>query len=1790
MSQKIFSLSHSPYYDDYDPANDYARVLFRPSYPVQARELTTLQTTIQDQLSRLGESLYKDGARVSRGALTISKDATRMYLTGSTNSSYTTGNALSTATYAPIASFVNKVISSEDGSVKARLILQPSSVNTALYIGNIYIKYLTGKTFDSDGGYIYAFADDNPDLTSALFNTYSSTSECTIASIAEGTYFLKGIFASVSEQNLVIDSAGTTPTGNIGLNVSETIVTQDDDDSLFDNARGTTNEGSPGAHRLKLTSTLTFRDVDAAADSNFYRLATITDGVITDLAQAGDALAGAITDTLARRTYDESGHYALKPFTHHISEADSDGKIAINVGASKAYVKGYEINKIATTEVTFDNGLDESINYNFHVPFVGTTAAEVSAFTGFTENEILTFKNGSTEVGRARGYSYAAPYLYYFDYVQLNSSLSATSVTNGNGTWTATISATINSNSDLMVTLDHTIKSLKASSSVNYDLDYTVVDDTDPAGTRKDDAAAIKKYLKFAYFTYAQRTTQAYGWGAQDADLTLFFPDIHEVYGINESKDATSANGRFKRIGITTTGLIEPGTILTGDESGAVAICALSNTVSSGLPTYASTISPENGTGSSSLLEIIYLTGTDFTVGESLIAKNINGSSSTPPTDIVVDVVEGNGYDATGNNITANYLLDDGQRQEFYDIGRLYRTTNVAPKHSVVVFFSYFDVEDYTDSTLTGDYYSADSYGDMDFFDVDPRYYGDLRTIKAKQKDDGRDLRNTIDFRLRVQPTTDTSEVALDFDVRSFYTQGKILPGSTFTTDFTEYLGRIDMLTLTKDGEFKTVRGVPSLTPKRPVENEEAMTLSFISIPPAVRYPHDEVFVEIKDNRRYTMRDIGALDARITNVESAVALNMLETQALLDDVDTRTKSGFVTDDFAVDFDSVSSSGDRSHPEFRASTDILNKYLIPAQTPGTPIPMSVASKSGVSTFFDNYLMNSFTETALLSQSQATKTLKINPFATWEFRGEIQMTPNEDAWNIRTDGYFADLYGKLKPFSSDGQQMQSFSQINTPTAAGRSLTQYEWTGVETRTAIGAHSSPKSLKARVFEVGELFSETGSGSVKGAKRTTSTAVFDSPRSNGQKPTDTTTGLKVVENHQDYWMRSVDVVFKAKGLRPNTSHKYYFGNTLLGSGLTTDINGAVSGTFTIPAMSHKVGTEVFRIVDESTGKLSTATATFRSAGHSDPIGESQLIVGQTTNSELKDSIVNKIDFSDPIAQIFTLPTTGSNGETVRNSAILTSIDLWFGAVDTRSSMNTIIIEVREVIGGFPGSPFSVIGTTGVQYLTSSNAVDAPLSTNSVNFKFREPVILNSNKEYAVVIKTPSDKTTLFVAEVGQKLTDGSGVHSSQSLVGGQLGSLFVSHSSSFWEPEQNLDLSFKLNYALFSTSSTGTVTFKNILSNTETFNGDIGAYNQTLAMETYANSEYVKVYHPNHGLHFSGAKVRIAGPTATTSYNGILGSYLTGDFDVLYPTLDSYFIKAGDHADVSGKISTEAFDTFATQCIAYDSLLTNFMIRKQDGDGVTMSLRTTKTNSLDMDVSTSPGYISYTGVAVPSTGTSFSAPVDAVVEFQDPQIVRNALNAKTTNDLQYVLKFTSGTTTSSPIIKLGTNTYPLVFRNVVGYGLSSSDVVTNLTTTSLTDSDDATKQKYMSYIQGVQSTLEHSAYVTKQIDLEIPADGITIKFTADMEPSSVVEASYKIKAIGSTQSFQDIEWEDFPTNQQINETNYGPFTSATDLKPYTMRLQSSTEFTSFKVRLRLRTQNEAQIPHITDLRIIADL
>ena len=77
---QITDLNVAPYYDDFNKEDNFHRVLFRPGYAIQARELTTLQSILQDQVEKHGSHFFKEGSMVIPGQVSYSKDYASLQL------------------------------------------------------------------------------------------------------------------------------------------------------------------------------------------------------------------------------------------------------------------------------------------------------------------------------------------------------------------------------------------------------------------------------------------------------------------------------------------------------------------------------------------------------------------------------------------------------------------------------------------------------------------------------------------------------------------------------------------------------------------------------------------------------------------------------------------------------------------------------------------------------------------------------------------------------------------------------------------------------------------------------------------------------------------------------------------------------------------------------------------------------------------------------------------------------------------------------------------------------------------------------------------------------------------------------------------------------------------------------------------------------------------------------------------------------------------------------------------------------------------------------------------------------------------------------------------------------------------------------------------------------------------------------------------------------------------------------------------------------------------------------
>ena len=100
----------SPYYDDFAENKNFHRVLFRPAFAVQARELTQSQSILQNQLERFGDHVFKQGAMVIPGQLSIDTDFHAIKLTSKSASSLSTYlNSTLTGGSSGVQGFLTKV-------------------------------------------------------------------------------------------------------------------------------------------------------------------------------------------------------------------------------------------------------------------------------------------------------------------------------------------------------------------------------------------------------------------------------------------------------------------------------------------------------------------------------------------------------------------------------------------------------------------------------------------------------------------------------------------------------------------------------------------------------------------------------------------------------------------------------------------------------------------------------------------------------------------------------------------------------------------------------------------------------------------------------------------------------------------------------------------------------------------------------------------------------------------------------------------------------------------------------------------------------------------------------------------------------------------------------------------------------------------------------------------------------------------------------------------------------------------------------------------------------------------------------------------------------------------------------------------------------------------------------------------------------------------------------------------------------------------------------------------------
>ena len=344
----------SPYYDDFDPAKNYHRVLFKPGFAVQARELTQSQTILQNQISSFADNIFAANSPVTGGQVTTNLNCYYIKLQPTYNNASIDVNQ-----------FNGLLIQDATGTVLAKVIAVAAATGVT-GVGDpptLIITYKSGNQF-TNGSVIYATTSN----LAAQAQLTSATGSSSVASIAQGVFYIagsyvnasgetisSGTFVQVNPQTIILDKYDNVPSLRVGLNATETIVDYISDASLLDPAVGASNYQAPGADRYQISLTLETRPLLFGDDDGFIELLRITNGSIAKLVDG--SVYSVIDDYFAKRDYETNGDYVVNNFklTPKTNTADSSNNTYImSIGKGLAYVHGYRVENSASIDLITD--------------------------------------------------------------------------------------------------------------------------------------------------------------------------------------------------------------------------------------------------------------------------------------------------------------------------------------------------------------------------------------------------------------------------------------------------------------------------------------------------------------------------------------------------------------------------------------------------------------------------------------------------------------------------------------------------------------------------------------------------------------------------------------------------------------------------------------------------------------------------------------------------------------------------------------------------------------------------------------------------------------------------------------------------------------------------------------------------------------------------------------------------------------------------------------------------------------------------------------------------------------------------------------------------------------------------------------------------------------------------------------------------------------------------------------------------------------------------------------------
>ena len=1702
------TLFATTYKDDFKDSDHYHRVLFNSGKSLQARELTQSQTIIQREIERFGRNIFKEGASVNPGGLTINTRYEFIKLD-------TTTNALPADTQP----MVGDEFTGQTSSVKFKVlevIAATASDPATLYVNytNTLSATATADPIRMSPGENLIGGSSGVTVTAQTTNTVANPAVgqgCKI-SVRGGDYFTQGHFVFAAKQEMLLSKYTSTPSAIVGFIVSQDIVGSGDFEALFDNQGATPNRSAPGADRYRIRLQLTTQDL-VDSDENFLFFCKVVDGIVVETV-TGNKSYNLLEDRLARRTREITGDFIAKPFKiKYVPHATDDTKLKLTISPGVAYVQGYRVE--LSTPKQFDvNKSRETISVNNDV---------VAATYG---NYIVV----NNLVG--------TPNVNVFQQRNLRSA-----VTHGGSTiGTCRIRAIEKDGANFRLYLFEIKMDAGQSFRDVKSIGGSIIDYAD---LLLENSKAVLKEVSDNNLLFSLPTERPKLISDISLEVQRKFNATLDPSG-NASLTLTASGETFANTSDWILSVDSDGDIISPTLSGAGTQSA---TISGGpTSTNVEVIAKVNKSAGAVRTKTLVET----TLSAAIESDGLGNDYIDLDKPDLYSVVRLTDSDSNGASLYNRFIIDNGQRDNFYAPARLNLKGGVTkPAGNVFVRFKYFT------HGASGDFFAVNSYqGQVNYEDIPSHTKNDGSVVQ---------LRNVLDFRPR---KTDR-----DSDFTSATARINELPDNTdlITFDTEYYLPRFDKIIATPEGEITAIEGKSALTPKYPETPNNGLEFYRVKMNPYTIGATDMSVTPI-ETKKYTMSDIGKLEQRIDQVEEMATLSLLELDLknllVFDSTGTdRTKAGFLVDNFS---DQLAS--DTRNVEYRASIDPRDKILRPSFIENSVLLKydSNASSNVIKKGDNIYIKH--TEQEYITQPQASGTININPFSAITNLGNVTLSPASDNWRETVRGADRIIDGGNRLDTTQSQLWNNW--------------EWNWGGTDANNlSIGqvVNQSTSSLQVNFTRRGGA-GQAWNMAESGTETQTTTAVSRVVLSETIREI---VGDRVVDVALVPFMRSQRVFFKAEGLKPNSRMFAYFDDTDVSdwvrdeggvftrvsdanidygtrynsatqhpegpSSLFTDGEGKMTGSFFIPntdAIKFRSGTRELKLLDITSSEEDFATsvgiALFTAQGVIETmqrdVRSTRLLNVQTEESTISSNriVTRRWRWADPVAESFQITET--------DGVFITKIDAYF---KTKDPTVPVQCQLRPMVNGSPASDSIIPGSSVFLSPASVNISDD--ASAATTFTFEEPIFLNPYTEYALVFLAESVNYNMFVAETGEFI-----LGSTERRITSQpyLGSFFKSQNASTWEPDQTMDLMFKIHRAVFSTSPAYAT-----LENTGTVRNQLPEF----PVEVNSTDNKAIVTHPGHGFSV-GDQAELFGFDSALKYGGILGSDIMGPRTITARDANTYTFAMDSNGQRDAAVGGTAIT--AKSQVPFETVIPQIENIIPSSTNIALSGKFTSGKSIAGEEAPFVKDAAFQTLAIKQNNF-----------FNSPRIIATEANevsnlAAGTKSATIKIDMVTTEPRVSPIIDMQ-RTSLWAIHNVIDNQVDSAgaDTVTTNLPTVFTAETTAT---------GGSSVAKH---ITRPVTLANDAVGLKVLLAANRP--SVADFQVYYKAIGDDILFNETPWTEVvrlaspPTDE--NPLVYRDYEYLVGGKD-----GLASPFTKFAIKIVMTSSNNAKVPTFKDLRVIA--